>query len=311
MNILYVNLEKRLGPNMKQEIQAFIDYIHNVKKSSHNTEASYKRDLIKMAEFFEGQGITDVRRINSTNVNSYVLYLEKNNMSSSTISRSIASMRAFFHFELSEGKIDREPTELVKTPKTRKKAPSVLTVDEVERFLKVINGKDEKSIRDKAMLELLYASGMRVSEIISLKLSDVNMQLGYIVCRSETTGRERVIPFGNTTKQCLNKYLKSERSKIVSDQDTEWLFVNCFGRKLSRQGYWKVLKGYAEKANINKEVTPHTLRHSFAAHMVQNGADLKSVQEMMGHADISSTQIYAQLTNSRLREVYAKAHPHG
>jgi len=296
---------------MKQEIDTFIDYIHNVKKSSYNTEASYRRDLNKMVSYFENHGITEVDKVTATNVNSYILSLEAANMSAATISRNIAAMRAFFHFELSEGKIKKEPTEMVKPPKNEKKAPVILTIDEVERLLKAINGKDEKAARDKAMLELLYASGMRVSEIINLKVTDVNMPLGFIICRSEGTGKERVIPFGNTTKQCLSKYLRTERAKIVDDEEVEWLFTNCFGRKLSRQGYWKVLKGYAERAGIDKEITPHTLRHSFAAHMVQNGADLKSVQEMMGHTDISSTQIYAQFTGNRLREVYAKAHPHG
>ncbi len=296
---------------MEQEIKAFIDYIHNVKKSSYNTEMSYKRDLTKMAAFFEKQGLTGVEKITSTNVNSYILSLEMEGMSAATISRSMASMKAFFHYELSEGNISKEPTELLRTPKNEKKAPVVLTVDEIERLLKAVSGKDEKAVRDKAMLELLYASGMRVSEIINLKVTDVNMPLGFIICHSESNGKERVIPFGNTTKQCLNKYLKTERAKIVGDKEVPWLFTNCFGRKMSRQGYWKVLKGYAEKAGINKDITPHTLRHSFAAHMVQNGADLKAVQEMMGHADISSTQVYAQLAGSRLREVYAKAHPHG
>lgn len=296
---------------MEQEIKAFIDYIHNVKKSTYNTETSYRRDLTKMAAFFEKQGITEVDKVTSTNINSYILSLEMAGMSPSTISRSIASMKAFFHFELSEGRISKEPTELVKTPKNEKKAPVILTIDEIESLLKAVNGKDEKSIRDKAMLELLYASGMRVSEIINLKVSDVNMSLGFIVCRSDSSGKERVIPFGNTTKQCLNKYIKTERAKLVGEKDVPWLFTNCFGRQLSRQGYWKVLKSYASKAGIEKEITPHTLRHSFAAHMVQNGADLKAVQEMMGHADISSTQVYAQLAGNRLREVYAKAHPHG
>lgn len=295
---------------MEQEIQAFIEYIHNVKKSSYNTEMSYRRDLIKLMDFLSGQGIKEVKKVTATNINSYVMFLEKADMSVSTISRSIASMKAFFHFELSEGKIEKEPTELIKTPKGESKTPVVLTVEEIEKLIGAIDGKDEKSYRDRTMMELLYASGMRVSEIINLRINDVNTQMGYLICHDEESGRERIIPFGNTAKKYLKKYLKTERAKLVGESDEEWLFTNCFGKKLSRQGFWKILKGYAIKAGINKDITPHTLRHSFAAHMVQNGADLKSVQEMMGHADISSTQVYARMTSNRLREVYAKAHPH-
>lgn len=306
---------------MESEIQSFMDYMHDIKKASYNTEISYKRDLVKMKNFFEKQGIDDVNKITSTNINSYIIYLERENMSVSTINRSIASIRAFFHYLLTEGIIKKEPTEFVKVPKFEKKMPVILTVEEIDRLLKAVDSKELRGARDKALIELLYASGIRVTELINLKVKDVNLQMGYIICHDENTAKERIIPFGNDAKKYLKKYLKMEYTDenhkeeqqftTLEEHKENWLFTNCFGTKLSRQGCWKILKNYGIKAGIAKEITPHTLRHSFAAHMVQNGADLRSVQEMMGHADISSTQIYAKMTNIRLREVYTKAHPHG
>lgn len=292
---------------MKKEITGFVSYLHDIRKTSENTEVSYKRDLYKMWGFFEEQGIMEASAISSTNLNSYILFLEKEGMAPSTISRNIASIKAFFHYLHQEGKVLKEPTEFLKPPKIMKKPPEILSIADVDALLRQPSDKTTKDFRDKAMLELLYATGIRVTELIRLKLSDVNMQSGYITCHEG--GSERVIPFGSEAKHALVKYLNDIRKLMVSDPENDILFSNCSGTPMSRQGFWKLVKYYGHKAGIKAEITPHTLRHSFAAHLVENGADLKAVQEMMGHSDISTTQIYANINNKRLRDVYIKAHP--
>ena len=293
---------------MEGSIQKFIIYLHNTKKTSENTEVSYERDLKKMAHYFETeQKIYDVAQITETSLNSYMLYLERNQFSPATVSRSVASMRAFFQYLYKEHQISSDPSEGLKPPKVEKKMPEILTVKEVDMLLAQPSSRTPKGIRDKAMLELLYATGIRVSELISLKLSDINLQMGYINCRDAE--KERIIPFGNTAKKALIAYLNGVRSSFVKDDKCQNLFTNCSGKPMSRQGFWKILKAYASAAGIEKDITPHTLRHSFAAHLVENGADLKSVQEMMGHSDISTTQIYMNMNVHKIRDVYTKAHP--
>ena len=292
---------------MDNEINAFMLYLHNIKKTSENTEMSYRRDLVKVMNYMQEQGIEDVRKITATNLNSYILYLEKNKFSAATISRNIASLKAFYHYMCKEGLVAEDVAETLHAPKIEKKMPEILSTDEVVRLLEQPSGDTAKEIRDKAMLELLYATGIRVTELITLKLSDVNLQMGYIVCRDN--GKERVIPFGNEAKSALIRYLEGTRSAMIKDAESEYLFANCSGQPMSRQGFWKLIKYYAKKAGIVADITPHTLRHSFAAHLVENGADLRSVQEMLGHSDISTTQIYVNMNRNRLREVYAKAHP--
>lgn len=292
---------------MELEIDAFIVYLHNIKKTSGNTEMSYRRDLVKVKNYMEEQGISDVKKITSTNLNSYILYLEKNKFSAATISRNIASLKAFYHYMYKEGMVSEDPAEALHAPKIEKKMPEILSTEEVVRLLEQPSGDSSKEIRDKAMLELLYATGIRVTELITLKLKDVNLQMGYLVCKDG--GKERVIPFGNEAKSALVRYLGGTRAAMISDADSEYLFVNCSGQPMSRQGFWKLIKYYAKRAGIVEDITPHTLRHSFAAHLVENGADLRSVQEMLGHSDISTTQIYANMNHNRIREVYTKTHP--
>ena len=294
---------------MQYEISEFISYLHNEKKMSENTEMSYKRDLGKLCVFLEEQGISDVSKVTATNLNSYVLDLEKKHFAPATISRNIASIKAFYHFLYREKRVNEDVSEDLKAPKIEKKVPEIMTTQEVARLLEQPSGRSAKEVRDKAMLELLYATGIRVSELISLKLSDVNMQMGFILCRD--ANKERVIPFGNKARSALMKYLESARGELVADPDNDILFVNCSGHPMSRQGFWKLIKYYTQKAGITADITPHTLRHSFAAHLVENGADLRSVQEMLGHSDISTTQIYATMNHNHIREVYAKAHPRG
>lgn len=294
---------------MEQEILGFISYLHEVKKTSLNTEVSYKRDLRKLSHFLESQGIVDVKKITTTNLNSYTLSLEKKGFASTTISRNIASMRAFFNYLAKFGKVSEDPTEIIKSPKIEKKEPDVLSQTDTALLLDQPGGNTPKEIRDKAMLELLYATGIRVTELISLTLDDINLHIGYIVCHDGE--KERMIPFGNNTKKILLRYLNQTRDVLIKDKESQILFSNCSGKSMSRQGFWKIIKYYANKAGITSDITPHTLRHSFAAHLVENGADLRSVQAMLGHSDISTTQIYAHLGNNKIREEYMKAHPRG
>lgn len=283
---------KEMGSEMGTEIEAFIDYLEQEKKASKNTVVSYRRDLMQLSAYLEQQGIYEAAKVTKTSLNSYILYLERQGKATTTISRVLASVKAFFHYQLRQGKIRRDPAELLKTPKIEKKAPVILTVQEVDAFLRQPDGDSPKEIRDKAMLELLYATGIRVSELIGLKLSDINMSVGFITCRDEQ--RERNIPFGKTATSSLNRYLAEAREVLLKGSESQWLFMNCSGKPMSRQGFWKIVKYYGEKAGIQKDITPHTLRHSFAAHLISSGADLQAVQTMLGHADLATTQLYMQ-----------------
>lgn len=294
---------------MEKEISAFITYLHNVKNTSNNTELSYKRDLEKVQHFMFSRGITEAKDVTAQDLSDYVKYLEDNQFAAATVSRNIASLKAFYHYMLQEGLVGEDIAENLKAPKIEKKVPSIMSPDEVVRLLEQPSGDSPKEIRDKAMLELLYATGIRVTELITLKFSDVNMQMNFILCRDRS--KERIIPFGAAAKNALVKYLDGTREEMLENKASDVLFVNCSGQPMSRQGFWKLIKYYAKKADIKADITPHTLRHSFAAHLVENGADLRSVQEMLGHSDISTTQIYANLNHNHIREVYAKAHPRG
>ncbi|HOO80281.1 MAG TPA: site-specific tyrosine recombinase XerD [Lachnospiraceae bacterium] len=294
---------------MEKELQDFISYLHNIKKTSANTEMSYKRDLSKVEKYMAIQGLTDVTKITATHLQSYILYLEKNGFAAATVSRNVASIKALFHYLFKNGSITEDVSESLKAPKIEKKLPEILTTDEVNKLLDQPRGSSPKESRDRAMLELLYATGIRVSELINLKTTDINFQVGYIICRD--AHKERVIPFGAPAKRALTDYLKNARAILLADQTSDVLFTNCSGQPMSRQGFWKLVKFYAKKAGITADITPHTLRHSFAAHLVENGADLRSVQEMLGHSDISTTQIYANMSQNKIREVYARNFPRG
>lgn len=289
---------------MRDEIQEFMTYLREDKKSSANTEASYRRDLQKAAAYFAEQEITDVRQITATNIRSYLLYLEKRQFASSTVSRNVASLHAFFHYLFRVRKIEEDPSEQLHPPKVEKKAPVILSVEQLDRLMNQPREDTTKGMRDRAMLELLYATGIRVSELISLKVTDVNLPLAYI----SSPSHDRMIPFGDTARQSLQRYLGVARPALIGD-NCEYLFPNCQGRPMSRQGFWKLLKGYAEDAGIREDITPHTLRHSFAAHLIENGADIHTVQQMLGHSDISTTQMYVQMHVQRMRTVYDTCHP--
>lgn len=293
---------------MQEDICAFIGYLEEVKKSSRNTVLSYRRDLTQLAAYLEQQGVREPAKVTRTSLNSYILYLEKQGKATTTVSRVLASMKAFFHYEFSEGKIRRDPAEAMKTPRIEKKPPVILTVEEVERFLRQPSGDSPKEIRDKAMLELLYATGIRVSELVGLKVADMNLSLGFITCRDGQ--KERVIPFGKTASQALRRYMETAREPLLHGAESPWLFTNCNGNPMSRQGFWKIVKYYGDKAGIRTDITPHTLRHSFAVHLISGGADLQAVRTMLGHSDLATTQMYVNyVQKDKLRTAYTGAHP--
>lgn len=285
---------------MLSDITNFAEYLREVKKTSRNTELSYQRDLIQLSAYLEEQGITEVGKVTKTSLNSYILYLEREGKATTTISRMLASMKAFFHYEFSLGKIPKDPAELLKAPKIEKKAPTILSVEEVEMLMAQPKGKKPKEIRDKAMLELLYATGIRVSELVHLELTDVNLPVGFITCRDDQ--KERNIPFDRTTKKALVDYLENGRESLLKGKEANWLFVNCNGKAMSRQGFWKIIKYYGEMAGIQSDITPHSLRHSFAAHLLKNGADVRAVQNMLGHSDMATTQVYTAYCSVRAQQ---------
>ena len=290
---------------MEKEINAFITYLHNVKGTSANTEMSYRRDLEKVLHFMEARGISEAAAVSRQDLADYVKYLEDNHFAAATVSRNVASLKAFYHYMLQEGMVAEDLSESLKAPKIEKKIPEIMSPDEVVRLLEQPAGNSPKAIRDKAMLELLYATGIRVTELITLKLSDVNMSMNFILCRDRN--KERIIPFGTAAKNALTRYLDGTRDEMLENKASDVLFANCSGQPMSRQGFWKLIKYYAKKADIKADITPHTLRHSFAAHLVENGADLRSVQEMLGHSDISTTQIYAHLNHNHMGS--SRKHP--
>lgn len=292
---------------MERELENFIDYMVEIKKASKNTIISYRRDLNKLIVYLGQLNITKVDKISETSLNSYILSLEKDGLASSTVSRNIASMKAFLLYLLKNHKIMQDPTERIKSPKIDKKAPDILSVEQVNDLLECPDLECNKGLRDKAMLELLYATGIRVSELIGLKLEDINLRSNYIVCRGEQ--KERIIPFGSVAKKALSEYINKAREVLVLGKKTSYLFTNRTGDPMSRQGFWKLLKKYAKEIGIEGELTPSILRHSLAAHLIDRGADLKSVQEILGHSDVTSTQIYMCSSNKKVREVYVSTHP--
>lgn len=294
---------------MEKHIQEYILYLRDVKQKSKNTELSYARDLKKLNIFCTDLGIMSASDVSDEVIAKYVAHMNNEGMKPTTISRNIASAKTFFSFLMEKGYVNHNPVMATKAPKIEKKIPEILTMDETVKLLEQPSLDSPKGLRDRAMLELLYATGIRVSELINLRLSDLNMKADFMVCRD--SNKERVIPFGAVAKDAVKNYLKKGRPLMVDDENIDLLFTNCSGQPMSRQGFWKLIKGYGKKAGIQCELTPHTLRHSFAAHLVSNGADLHSVQEMLGHSDISTTQIYAQMSHAKLQQEYKKAHPRG
>ncbi len=293
---------------MNDILAMFTEYMESVRKLSDNTVESYGRDLRQYIEYIQSKYIRNIKNTNKTTIITYLLRLQKNGRATSTISRNLASIRAFYRYLASEGIIDKDPTLDLESPRVEKKPPMVLSNKEVELLLNQPDLNNAKGIRDKSMMELLYATGIRVSELVALDFDDINIELSYVKC-SKNRDRERNIPIGTMALEALGEYIHDIRPNLIKNKSERALYVNYKGERLTRQGFWKIIKGYKNKARINKDITPHTLRHSFAVHLIENGADLKSVQEMLGHSDISTTQIYAQITRNRIKDVYKKAHP--
>ena len=292
---------------MEEKIALFLQYLKNQKRASENTVLSYGRDLKGFTAFLKNTDVPDFKAVNKTTLLAYTYEMKKQKRADATISRSMASLRSFYHYLQQLGEVMENPAMQLELPKVEKKMPEILLLEEVELLLGQPKSKNVKGLRDKAMLEMLYATGIRVSELISLKIEDINLSLEYIKCKKGE--KTRIIPFGSAAKKALESYVKEGRYILAEKNDSDIFFLNCNGKPMTRQGFWKIVKGYAKKAGIEKEITPHMLRHSFAAHLLENGADLQSVQEMLGHSEISTTQMYMKLGKGKLRSVYAKTHP--
>ena len=291
---------------MEKQIKLFLDFLENDKKLSANTLQSYRRDIVQFQEYLDNKRLV-YSKIGQQEIKDYIEYLKEIGKKTSTISRNLASIRSFYQYQLRAKKVKKDPTDGMKSPKIEKKAPSVLSSEEVELLLEQPKNVDLKGIRDKAMLEFAYATGMRVTEIISLNVEDVNLVNGYVTCKNGN--KQRNIPLGSLSLKALKEYMESSRPIMIKSDDEKALFVNVNGKRLTRQGFWKIVKFYKEQAHITKDITPHVLRHSFATHLLQNGADLKAIQTMLGHSDISSTQVYMQFQDESLKNVYKHAHP--
>ena len=291
---------------MEKQIKQFLDFLQNEKRVSNNTLQSYSRD-IHQYESYVSQNKINYAKADAQKITDYLKHLQDRGKKTSTISRSLASIRSFYQYLVRVKKIKHDPTENIQSPKVEKRVPCVLTSEEVENLLSQPKDVDLKGTRDKAMLEVAYATGMRVTEIISLNVDNVNIEQGFITCSSAT--KQRNIPLGSISIAALNEYIKEARPIMIKDENEKALFVNVNGKRLTRQGFWKIVKFYKEQAHITKDITPHVLRHSFATHLLQNGADLKAIQTMLGHSDISSTQVYMQFQDSGLRDIYKRTHP--
>ena len=290
---------------MMRVVDEFEHYLTTEKHSSANTVSSYLRDVHQFTEYLSRRNL-EIKEVEQKDLQDYIQWLTGQGKSAATVTRALASLKCFYHWMLEQGYCEKNPVLGVKAAKVERKLPQVLTSKEVELLLEQPQCVDMKGYRDHAMLELLYATGIRVSELIGLNVDSVFLSAGFIRCESKE--KTRIIPMYPTALKALTDYLRDVRPKLAAEGE-QALFVNMNGTRMSRQGFWKLIKYYGEKAGIQTEITPHTLRHSFAAHLLENGADIHAIQEMLGHADISSTQVYAKLVNQRLKDVYVKAHP--
>lgn len=291
---------------MEKDIKKFLEFVEIDKKLSKNTFESYQRDITQYKEYVDNNKI-DYKTVENEDIINYLNSLKELGKKPSTISRHLASIRLFYQYLLKNKIVKTDPTKGIQSPKIEKKAPSILSSEEVSLLLEQPNGEDLKSIRDKAMLEIAYATGMRVTEIISLNIDDVDIDALSVTCKNGN--KQRIIPLGKLSVKALQEYIVSARPNLIKTDEEKALFVNINGRRLTRQGFWKIIKYYKEQAHITTEITPHVLRHSFATHLLQNGADLKAIQTMLGHSDISSTQVYMQFQDDTIKNIYNKAHP--
>lgn len=289
-------------------IDEFLAYLLCERGLANNTIESYGRDLTQFEEFINDTYGMELEEVNEDTILSYLKFLKDHGKANSSISRTISAIRGFYAFTYREGLMEHDPATNIASPKQEKSLPQVLTAGEVTGLLDAPVTDTPAGIRDKAMLETMYATGMRVSELVSLDLGDIDTHMGYVKCLGKGW-KERIIPMGSVACFWVETYLQSSRGRMLQGRREKALFVNARGKRLTRQGFWKIIKGYAKKCGISKPVTPHILRHCFATHLLENGADLRSVQEMLGHADISTTEIYTHLTKAKLKEIYDRTHP--
>ncbi|MBD3358016.1 MAG: site-specific tyrosine recombinase XerD [Chitinivibrionales bacterium] len=294
---------------MDKHIDNFINYLIVERGLSPNTIESYSRDLRKFADYLDREGITDLLAgVDSVVVISFTMSLRKQGLSSKTTGRNLSAIRMFFRFLAREGTVSADPTVNIETPRNRAHLPTVLNLSDVDALLAQPDRTTPRGLRDKAMLEVLYATGVRVSELVALTMENLNLQVGYLVTFGKGS-KERVVPLGEAAVDCVNEYITHGRPLLLKENNSRFVFLNGSGKGLTRQGFWKIIRRYALKAGIDKKLSPHTLRHSFATHLLENGADLRSVQMMLGHADISTTQIYTHLTQERLKNIHLQYHP--
>lgn len=295
---------------MEEHLDRFMHFLTVEKGLARNTLSSYSHDLQKFWQFLSAEGVRKVEDVLELHVFSFLRYLRGNGLSSRSVARTLVVVRSFFRFLLSEKIIDTNPTRSIESPRFRSRLPDTLSVDEVDSLLKQPSLQDVLGQRDAAMLHLLYATGLRVSELVAVKAGDVNLTVGYLRTMGKGA-KERIIPVGEVARERLTTYLNIMRPRLLKGRKSPFLFVNRSGNGLSRQGFWKIIRKYARTAGITKKITPHTLRHSFASHLLERGADLRSVQLMLGHTDISTTQIYTHVTGERLKAIHKKYHPRG
>ena len=288
-------------------VHAYENYLSKVKQASANTVASYMRDIRQFADWLDASDGLDISAAEQVHISDYLDHLHMEGRSGATLSRTLASLKNFYAYMVSSGFLEQTPVADIQVDRGEKKLPQILNGREIELLLSQPVASDPKGCRDKAMLEIMYATGVRVSELISLNVEDVNLDAGVIKCVGAK--KFRVIPLYPAALKALQQYMKNVRSAMLADPDEPALFVNVSGVRMSRQGFWKILKHYQATAHIDKDITPHTLRHSFAVHLLENGADLDSLQELLGHSDISSTQMYTHMVNQKLKSVYEKCHP--
>lgn len=292
------------------DITDFIEYLALEKKASENTREAYRRDISAFEVFLHKRDVSSLKEASNADVAAYMMDLKNEGKSKATTNRKLSSIRTYYRFLMKNGIVSSNPTEDIKSPKIERKALEYLTIEEVEKLLESPDDSI-KGMRDRAMLEVLYATGIRVSEIIELKMKDVNLRMGFITCNGEH-GRARIVPMGVMARKALDEYILHSRPALLKEKDdgpNREVFLNYMGEAFSRQGFWKVLKQYGKVVGLEDKITPHILRTSFAVHMVQNGADLKSLQELMGHEDIMATQIYLSVTKNRIKDVYDRTHP--
>ncbi len=295
---------------MREWINEFLDYLSVERGLSKNTILGYGRDLKKFADYFESKNIKDLDTVKRSDITKFMLHLKDRGLSSNSISRNIVAIKVFYKFLVREGLLKVDIAGVMESPKLIKSLPEVLTLREVDNLLSIPNGRDWMSIRDKAVLEVMYATGLRVSEIVELLTNNVNLEMGFLRCVGKG-GKERIVPLGKKADRSLRRYLERVRPGLVKKGTDVHLFLSRLGRKISRQSFWSMIGKYARLAKILKKIKPHTLRHSFATHLLERGADLRSVQEMLGHANISTTQLYTHISRERLKGIHKKYHPRG